>query len=120
METYFITGNIFVYSVFYLILCSFKVSNTITVRKDHYKQDKPFYVTDISCSIDHYAGHKYLSAKSVLHTGGHMHSLTHSTCHYRSMKREGEQSMLYHWYRVLDFGPDFFWRAVEGLHCLPK
>lgn len=49
-----------------------------------------------------------------------MHSLTHSTCHYRSTKREGEQSMLYHWYRVLDFGPDFFWRAVEGLHCLPK
>ena len=28
-----------------------------------------------------------------------------------------EQSMLYHWYRVLDFGPDFFWRADEGLHC---
>ena len=66
------------------------------------------------------AYNSYLSAKSVLHTGGHMQSLTHRTCHYRSMKREGEQSMLYHWLRVLDFGPDFFWRAVEGLHCLPK
>ena len=92
------------------------MNNTITASKDNKKQDN----AQTCCSTDHYAGHKYLSAKSVLHTGGHMHSLTHSTCHYRSMKGEGEQSMLYHWYRVLDFGPDFFWRAVEGLHCLPK